>query len=72
MRRLVGSRVPRDRMESPRPQHHAALPRHIQAGMQGGLGSPTTNEFQKTIWEQAKADGGRGPTNPITIQPPKK
>ena len=37
-----------------------------------GWAPAPTNEFQKAIWEQAKADKERGPTNPITIQPPKK
>ena len=30
-----------------------------------------TNDVQKAIWEKVKADKERGPTNPITIQPPK-
>jgi len=37
-----------------------------------GWAPPPTNEYQKAIWEQVKADRERGPTNPITIQPPKK
>ena len=33
--------------------------------------APTpTNDVQKAIWEQVKADKERGPTNPITIPPP--
>ena len=31
-----------------------------------------TNDVQKAIWEQVKAEKERGPTNPITIQPPNK
>ena len=37
-----------------------------------GWAPPPTNDVQKAIWEQVKADKERGPTNPITIQPPKK
>ena len=37
-----------------------------------GWAPPPTNDIQKAIWEQIKADKERGPTNPITIQPPKK
>ncbi len=39
---------------------------------QEGWAPPPTNDIQKAIWEQVKADKERGPTNPITIQPPKK
>ena len=35
-----------------------------------GWAPPPTNEYQKAIWEQVKADKERGPTNPITIPPP--
>ena len=35
-----------------------------------GWAPAPTNEFQKVIWEKVKADKERGPTNPITIQPP--
>ena len=42
-----------------------------RACRQGWAPAPT-NEFQKAIYEQVKADKERGPTNPITIQPPKK
>ena len=38
---------------------------------QEGWAPPPTNEFQKAIWERVKADKERGPTNPITIPPPK-
>jgi hypothetical protein len=31
-----------------------------------------TNEYQKAIWEQVKADKERGPTNPLKIPPPPK
>jgi len=36
-----------------------------------GWAPPPTNDVQKAIWEKVKADKERGPTNPITIQPPK-
>ena len=36
-----------------------------------GTAFAPTNDFQKAIWEKVKADKERGPTNPITIQPPK-
>ncbi len=42
-----------------------------QACQEGWAPAPT-NDIQKTIFEQVKADKERGPTNPITIQPPKK
>ena len=33
--------------------------------------APTpTNDVQRAVWEQVKADKERGPTNPITIPPP--
>ncbi|MBR0505282.1 MAG: hypothetical protein IJJ84_07725 [Kiritimatiellae bacterium] len=35
-----------------------------------GLAPAPTNEFQKAVWEQVKAEKERGPTNPITIPPP--
>ena len=37
-----------------------------------GWAPPPTNDVQKAIWDKIKADKERGPTNPITIQPPKK
>lgn len=37
-----------------------------------GWAPAPTNDAQKAIWEQVKADKERGPTNPITIEPPKK
>ena len=39
---------------------------------QEGWAPAPTNAYQKAIWEQVKADKERGPTNPITIPPPKK
>jgi len=40
-----------------------------QACQEGWAPAPT-NDIQKAIWEQVKADKERGPTNPITIKPP--
>ncbi len=37
---------------------------------QEGWAPAPTNDIQRAIWEQVKADKERGPTNPITIQPP--
>ena len=37
-----------------------------------GWAPPPTNDVQKAIWEQVKADKERGPTNPILILPPKQ
>ena len=42
-----------------------------QACREGWAPAPT-NDVQKAIWEQVKADKERGPTNPIRIEPPKK
>ena len=39
---------------------------------QEGWAPAPTNEYQKAIWEQVKADKERGPTNPIKIPPPKR
>ena len=39
------------------------------ACQQGWAPSPT-NDVQKAIWEEVRADKERGPTNPITIPPP--
>lgn len=36
-----------------------------------GWAPAPTNDVQKAIWEKVKSDKERGPTNPITIQPPK-
>ena len=41
-----------------------------RVAVQEGWAAQPTNEYQKAIWEQVKADKERGPTNPITIQPP--
>ncbi len=37
-----------------------------------GIAPTPTNNFQKVIWEQMKAEKERGPSKPITIPPPKK
>ena len=42
-----------------------------QACREGWAPAPT-NDLQKAIWEEVKADKERGPTNPITITPPKQ
>ena len=39
---------------------------------QEGWAPPPTNDIQRAIFEQVKADKERGPTNPITIPPPNK
>lgn len=39
---------------------------------QEGWAPAPTNDMQKAVWDQVKADKERGPTNPITIKPPKK
>ena len=41
-----------------------------QRACQEGWAPPPTNDVQKAIWEKIKAEKERGPTNPITIQPP--
>ena len=41
-----------------------------RVAVQEGWAAQPTNEYQKAIWEQIKADKERGPTNPITIPPP--
>ena len=43
-----------------------------RVAVQEGWASPPTNDYQKAVWEQVKADKERGPTNPITIPPPSK
>ena len=43
-----------------------------RVAVQEGWAQPPTNDYQKAVWEQVKADKERGPTNPITIPPPKK
>ena len=50
---------------------HAKRIPYIKACKEGWAPAPT-NEFQKAIWEQVKADKERGPTNPIKIPMPKK
>ena len=42
-----------------------------RAACEEGWAPPPTNDVQKAIWEKVQADKERGPTNPITIQPPK-
>ena len=42
-----------------------------QACREGWAPAPT-NDAQRAVWEQVKADKERGPTNPIKIEPPKK
>jgi len=37
---------------------------------QEGWAPPPTNDVQRAVWDQVKADKERGPTNPITIPPP--
>ena len=37
-----------------------------------GWAPAPTNDAQRAVWEQVKMDKERGPTNPITIQPPGK
>ncbi len=41
-----------------------------RVAVQEGWAKPPTNDYQKAVWEQVKADKERGPTNPITIPPP--
>ena len=41
-----------------------------RVAVQEGWASPPTNEYQRAVWDQVKAEKERGPTNPITIQPP--
>lgn len=36
-----------------------------------GLAPPPTNDIQRAVWEQVKSEKERGPSHPITIQPPK-
>ena len=42
-----------------------------KACMEGWAPAPTNDE-QRAVWAEVKADKERGPTNPITIAPPKK
>ena len=41
-----------------------------RVAVQEGWAKPPTNDYQRAVWEQVKADKERGPTNPITIKPP--
>ena len=41
-----------------------------RAACREGWAPPPTNDVQRAIFEQVKADKVRGPTNPITIPPP--
>ena len=41
-----------------------------RVAVQKGWAAQPTNDYQRAVWEQVKADKERGPTNPITIQPP--
>ena len=43
-----------------------------RVAVQEGWAEQPTNDYQRAIWEQVKAEKERGPTNPITIQPPNK
>ena len=43
-----------------------------RVAVQEGWAKPPTNDYQKAVWEQVKAEKERGPTNPITIPPPSK
>ena len=53
---------------------HLGLSRVVRASYrracQEGWAPLPTNDVQKAIFEQVKADKERGPTNPLTIQPP--
>ena len=48
--------------------------RHIpyRTAVLEGWASAPTNDYQKAIWEQIKADKERGPSKPLTIAPPAK
>lgn len=50
------------------PAHRATYKRACQEGW----APAPTNDVQRAIWEQVKADKERGPSNPITIKPPRK
>jgi hypothetical protein len=41
-----------------------------RVAVQEGWAAQPTNDYQKAVWDQVKAEKERGPTNPITIQPP--
>ena len=40
--------------------------------LEEGWAPPPSNEFQRAVWENFKADKERGPTNPIRITPAEK
>ncbi len=48
--------------------------RHIpyRLAVHEGWAAAPTNEYQKAVWEDVKAQKERGPSKPITIPPPKK
>ena len=53
--------------------HYGLVPWHqatYKKACEEGWAPAPTNEFQKAIFDQVKADKERGPTNPITIKPP--
>jgi hypothetical protein len=41
-----------------------------RVAVQEGWAAQPTNDYQKAVWDQVKAEKERGPTNPITIPPP--
>lgn len=43
-----------------------------QKACEEGWAPAPTNDLQKAIWEQARADRERGPANALKIEPPKK
>ena len=49
----------------------AEIQTYRNACKQGWAPAPT-NDYQKAIWEQVKADKERGPSKPLTIAPPAK
>jgi hypothetical protein len=49
----------------------AIVSTYLKACQEGWAPAPT-NEYQKAVWSQVKADKERGPSNPIKIPPPKK
>ena len=44
---------------------------YVKACREGWAPAPT-NDVQRAIWERTRAEKERGPTKPITIQPPKR
>jgi hypothetical protein len=49
----------------------AEMTTYRKACREGWAPAPT-NDIQKAIWEQVKADKERGPTNPLKISMPKR